>query len=107
MNNKIYKDKYKIQETIYNQQLSASKIFLAIDIDNNLNVAIKRVKKDRLTQSFMHELAKNEIVLQYSLSRLSNNIVKVPAYFEDEEYFTTIMEYSEEPCYFEDLLENV
>jgi hypothetical protein len=47
------------------------------------------------------------MVIQQSLSRLSENIVKVPDYYEDDFAYTTVMEYSEDPCYFEDLLENV
>jgi serine/threonine protein kinase len=104
---KIYDDKYKIKETIYNNQLSPSIIYLATDAETGTKVAVKQVQKDRLSQAYLHDFARNEMVLQQSLSRLSDNIVKVPAYFEDESSFTTVMEYCDDPCYFEDLLENV
>ncbi len=55
----------------------------------------------------MHTFVKNEMTLQYSLCRISENIVKVPAYFEDETKYRLIMEYSQDPCYFENMLENV
>jgi serine/threonine protein kinase len=47
------------------------------------------------------------MVIQQSLGRLSNNIVKVADYYEDDNAFTMVMEYSDDPSYFEDLLENV
>jgi hypothetical protein len=56
---------------------------------------------------YMHSLAKNEMATQYSLGLISNNIVKVSAYFEDEAKYSMIMEYSDDPCYFENMLENV
>lgn len=55
----------------------------------------------------MHTFVKNEMTLQYSLCRISNNIVKVPAYFEDDNKYSIVMEYSNDPCYFENMLENV
>lgn len=55
----------------------------------------------------MNSFVKNEITLQYSLSRTSNHIVKIAPYTEDEIKYNMIMEYSEDPCYFEDMLENV
>jgi serine/threonine protein kinase len=99
--------KYKIIETLYNNQLSPSTIYLAEDIKLGGKVAVKKVRKDRLSKSYLHDFARNEMVIQQSLGRLSNNIVKVPDYFEDDGAFTMIMEYSDDPCYFEDLLENV
>lgn len=55
----------------------------------------------------MAEFAKNELIIHYSLSKLSNNIVNVIDYFEDENSYRLAMEYCEEPNYFEDILENV
>jgi hypothetical protein len=70
-------------------------------------MAIKKVMKDRLRHSYLHEFARNEMAIQYSLSQLSNNIVRVPCYFEEEDSYTSIMELSSDPRYFEDLLDNV
>jgi serine/threonine protein kinase len=103
---KLFDEKYKIQETIYNNELSPSTIYMALD-ETSKKVAVKRVKKDRLGKGYLHDFARNEMVIQQSLGRLSNNIVKVPDYFEDNETFTMVMEYSEDPTYFEELLENV
>jgi hypothetical protein len=47
------------------------------------------------------------MVLQYNLAKYSENICRVYSFHEDEQMFTTVMEYSEDPCYFEDLLDNV
>jgi hypothetical protein len=63
--------------------------------------------KDRLRHSYLHEFARNEMAIQYSLSQLSNNIVRVPFYFEEEDSYTSIMELSSDPRYFEDILDNV
>jgi serine/threonine protein kinase len=104
---RLFEEKYKIQETVYNNQLSPSTIYLALDIELNKKFAVKRVKKERLSKGYQVDFARNEMVIQQSLGRLSNNIVKVPDYYEDDSTFTMVMEYSEDPTYFEDLLENV
>ena len=82
-----------------------------ISVANNLQtdklVAIKELRKDRLSKNFLAEFAKNELIIHYSLSKLSNNIVNVIDYFEDENAYKLAMEYCDEPNYFEDILENV
>jgi serine/threonine protein kinase len=101
-----FDEKYKIIETIYNNQLSPSTIYLAED--NCLKkVAVKQVQKNRLGKNYLHDFARNEMVIQQSLGRLSNNIVKVIDYYEDDNTYTMTMEYSQDASYFEDLLENV
>jgi hypothetical protein len=101
-----FKDSYILADILYNNPLSPSIIYSAKDTQGN-QFAVKQVKKERLSQTYLFDFARNEMVIQQSLSRLSNNIVKVPDYYEDDEHFTMVMEYSEDPCYFEELLENV
>jgi serine/threonine protein kinase len=103
----IILNNYKIEKTIYHDQLSASTILLATDIEHNQTYAIKQISKEKLSNYYMHTFVKNEMTLQYSLCRISDNIVKVPAYFEDETKYSLVMEYSQDPCYFENMLENV
>jgi serine/threonine protein kinase len=106
-NYRQFEDKYKITETIYDNSLSPSTIYIAEDNNINKKVAVKQVKKDRLSKSYLHDFSRNEMVIQQSLGRMSNNIVKVPDYYEDDIAYTMVMELSEDPCFFEDLLENV
>lgn len=103
----LFQEQYTIQGKIYEQTLSPSVIYHGTDNRNNIKVAIKELKKSKLIQTCQHEFAKNEMALHYSFSRISDNITKVPAYFENEEAYYIIMEYSEDSNYFEDLLENV
>lgn len=100
---------YKIDENeIYNASLSASVIYQGYEKKTGTKVAIKELKKNKLKQEYLHEMAKNEFSIQASLCCLSedSNIVQVKDYFENENAYYLIMEYSEEPDYFEDLLEN-
>ncbi len=105
--NKIFKDNYEIKKVIYSNGLSPTTISIAKNLQIDKFVAIKELRKDRLTKNFLSEFAKNEMIIHYSLSKLSNNIVNVIDYFEDENSFKLAMEYCEEPNYFEDILENV
>ena len=107
LSTKILNENYTIIDTVYKEQLSPSCIYLATEVNKNQQYAVKKVMKDRLRHSYMHDFARNEMAIQYSLSRFSNNIVKVPCYFENEDSYTTVMELSHDPRYFEDLLENV
>jgi serine/threonine protein kinase len=86
--------------------LASSEITLVQDIEGN-RFACKETRKKRLPNSYFHEFIKNEMVFQYSLSKYSDNIVKVLDYYEDENSYFMVMEYSYQPTYFEDLLENV
>jgi serine/threonine protein kinase len=99
--------KYRIEKNIYYQGLSPNKIYKGIL--NGLKVAIKETSKARLSTPIHHEFVKNELAIHYSLSKNCSceNITKVYDYFEDETKYYLIMEYSPEPDYFEDLLENV
>lgn len=87
--------------------MSPTIISLAENLENNRLVAIKELRKDRLNKNFLNEFAKNELTIHYSLSRISNNIVNVLDYFEDDFSYILAMEYCEEPNYFDDILENV
>lgn len=102
-----FQDHYTIDEKIYDQQLSPSVIYIGTDINTGQKVAIKELKKSKLTQSFQHCFATNEISLHYCLSRISDNIAKAPNYYESSDAYYLVMELSEDPNYFEDLFENV
>lgn len=106
-NRKVFKDKYEIRDTICSNPLSPNIISIAENLENNKLVAVKEIRKERLKKQYMHEFAKNEISIHHSLSRISNNIVNVLDYYEDESTYTIAMEYCDEPNYFEDILENV
>jgi serine/threonine protein kinase len=99
-------EKYRIVDKIYANSLATSEITMVEDIERN-RFACKETRKKRLLNSYFHEFVKNEMVFQYSLSKYSDNIVKVVDYFEDENSYFMVMEYSPQPTYFEDLLENV
>lgn len=106
-NNKIFDENYKVEKVIYSSELTPTTISVARNLQTDKLVAIKELRKDRLTKNFLGEFAKNELIIHYSLSKLSNNIVNVLDYFEDESSYRLVMEYCEEPTYFEDILENV
>ena len=103
---KVYKENYKIGEQLYSNSLACSRISL-IEDNNGTQFAVKEIFKNKLRNNFVQEFAKNELCLHYSLSKLSRSIVKIDNYYEDEERYTMVMEYSYDPEYFVDLLENV
>lgn len=107
LSKKVFKDKFEIKKVICSNPLCPNIISLAENIQNNKLVAVKEIRKDKLTKSYMHEFAKNEIAIHHSLSKLSNNIVNIIDYFEDETTYTIAMEYCQNPNYFQDILENV
>ncbi len=98
---------YKLEEkTIYANSLSPSVIYKGVEVSSGSKVAIKELRKDRLNDESMHEMTKNEFSIHHFMSKISNNIVKVKDYYEDEKAYYLVMEFSEEPDFFEDLLEN-
>lgn len=105
----IFLEKYKIDENIYGSALSMSHVYMGTDLETGNKVAIKEMKKARMEHNYLHELARNELAIHYSLSQYSkcNNIVKAQDYFENNKAYYLIMEYSPDPNYFEDLFENV
>ena len=70
-------------------------------------VAMKELRKEKFKQNFNNEMAKSELMFHYSLSKLTNNIVTAYDYFEDEKSYYLLMEFCDEPNYFEEILENV
>ncbi len=100
---KIYKVDDKI---IYKNGLSPSIIHTGEEVSSGLRVAIKELRKEKLKDKEMHEMTKNEFTFHHLLSQVSSNIVKVKNYFEDDKAYYLVMEFSEEPDFFEDLLEN-
>jgi serine/threonine protein kinase len=103
---KLFSEKYNVVKRIYSNELSCAHVVLLED-KYGTKYAGKETLKSRLKSNFLHEFAKNEMALHYSLSKLSKSIVKVEDYFEDDEKYLMVMEFSYEPNYFEDLLENV
>jgi serine/threonine protein kinase len=91
---------------IYNASLSVSIIYSGIEKKTGNKIAVKELKKEKMKDEYIHEMAKNEFAIQYSLCKDCNNIVQVKDYFEDDKAYYLVMEYSEEPDFFEDLLEN-
>lgn len=106
MKMELFNEKYKVIRRIYAAELASAQVVLLED-ENGNKYAAKEIFKKKLKNKMFHDFAKNEMALQYSLSRLSRNIVRVEEYYEDEEKYLMIMEFSYEPDYFEDLLENV
>ena len=102
----LFEKNYKIVQTLYENPLAATKIYIALDNKEN-QCAIKEIKKERLRESFNIELARNELSIHYSLSKKSNYIAAVPEYYETEQSYFMIMEYCTNPNYFQYRLENV
>ena len=96
-----------MKETIYTNELAIGQILLLQDT-YGVKYAAKQYIKNKVNRNpVLHEFTKNEMAIQFSLGKLSNNIVKVLEYYEDLESYVMVMEYSYQPTYFEDLLENV
>ena len=102
-----FNENFKIIKTIIPNGLSPTVIHVAEEINSNKMVAMKELRKEKFKQNFNTEMAKNELIIHNSLSKLSNNIVTVYDYYEDEKSFYLLMEFCEEPNYFEEILENV
>lgn len=103
----ILNENYKFcGKKIYMESLAATVVYKGIDKLTQSPVAIKEVRKEKLKSIFMQEMAKNELTIHSSISKICDNIVSVKDYFEDEKAYYLVMEYSEEPNYFEDLLDN-
>jgi len=98
---------FKIIKTIIPNGISPTIIHLAQDLNNGKMVALKELRKEKFKHDFNFEFARTELSIHYSLSKLSNNIVHVLDYYEDEKSFYLLMEYCDEPNYFEEILENV
>lgn len=108
-NMQSFLDKYDIIKRIYSSELAYSEIILLQDKEEN-KFAAKRIKKQKLSSDYLHDFVRNEMAIQHSLSNFSQNgefIVKVEDYYEDENYYLMVMEFSQSPDYFEQRLENV
>jgi serine/threonine protein kinase len=103
---KIFSNNFRTIGLIYSSPFTKTKINLLEDSQGK-KYATKEILKEKLSENYMHEFAKNELAVHFSMCRKSPNIVKVYDYFEDEEKYAMIMEYSSEPNYFENRLENV
>lgn len=96
------KEHYIFDDKIYSSALAMSTIHLVKDHDGK-KYALKEIRKSRLNQPYQFELARNELSIHYSLSKLTDNIVKVYNYYEDDHSYFMLMEYSPKPDYFEEL----
>jgi hypothetical protein len=105
-NMKLYNENFKKIETIYKTPLAATEINL-VETEKGERYAAKEILKKKLRYSYSHEFIRNEMALQFSLSRICENIVPVLEYYEDDERYVMVMDYSKQPDYFDDLLENV
>ena len=98
---------YDKKTVIYELPMSATIIYKVVDKKTKKTYALKELRKERLKENYLHEFAKNESAIHYSMSKLSNLIVKVPHYFESQDSYYMVMEYSSLHGYFEELLEKV
>jgi serine/threonine protein kinase len=98
---------YEKIAVLYEMTLSPTIILKVLDKKTKKIYAVKQLKKERLKQSYLHEFAKNESTIHYSMGKISNLVVNVPHYFEDNESYFMVMEYSKLFGYFEELLEKV
>jgi serine/threonine protein kinase len=101
-----FENRFRLVQQLYDNPLAATKIFTAND-ENNILYAIKEIKKGKLKDTFAYQLARNELSVHYSLSKKSNFIANVPEYFENDNSFYMVMEYCNNPNYFQYRLENV
>ncbi len=105
----LFRARYTSSAIVYSHGLSPTIIYTGIDNIDDSKVAIKQIRKSKIDKPFLHEMAKNELAVHYSLSNNTNcnNIVKAKDYFEDDSSYYLVMEYSPDPNYFEDMFENV
>lgn len=103
----IFQKHFQKGEIVYEQPLSPTVVYKGLNLLNDQPVAIKELKKERLRYDYQHELARNELAIHYSLSSASEHVTKVLGYFESEEAYILVLEWSDEPSYFEELLEKV
>lgn len=103
----FFVENYKFEEKlIYSNGLSPSIIHMGLEVKSGDKVAIKELKKEKLKDDYMMQMIRNELSIHYFLSKVSKNVVRVKDYAEDEKSYYLAMECSDEPNFFEDLLEN-
>jgi len=102
-----FNENFKIIKTIIPNGISPTVIHIAENINTNKMFALKELRKEKLKHDFSFDFAKSELTIHYNLSKLSNNIVTALDYYEDEKSYYLLMEFCEEPNYFEEILENV
>ena len=72
-----------------------------------LKQKIEGKKKKLNSQYYKTEFARNELALHFNISKICKNVVKAYCYYETDDAFILVMEKSDDPNYFEDMLENV
>jgi len=100
-------DMYEKIKLLYEVPLSPTIIYKVMNKRTRKILALKQLRKSKLKETFLHEFAKNEILIHYSMSSISNLIVNAENYFEDSENYYIVMEYCKNHGYFEKLLEEV
>lgn len=98
---------YEKIKIIYEVPLSPTTIIKVMEKKTKKIYALKQLNKVRLKQNYQHEFAKNEILINHSMGKLSKLIVQVPNYFEDDQAYYMVMEYTNMHGYFEQLLQKV
>lgn len=98
---------YEIVSKIYEVPLSPTIIHKVRDKKTKKLFALKELRKAKLNENYQHEFARNEIIIHYSMSKLSDLVVQVPHYFEDSDSYYFVLEYSHLHEYFDYLLEKV
>ncbi len=98
---------YRVDKNIYFQGLSPTKIYKGYS--NGTKVAIKETMKSKLSTPLHHEFIRNEMAIHFALSNNSHcdNITRAYDYFENDNSYYLVMEFSPNPDFFEDILENV
>lgn len=107
LNIELLWEMYDIICVVYEHPLSASVIHKVMNKKTKKVRALKELKKKKMREPFMHNFAKNECSLHYSMSKLHDSIVTLYHYFEDDKSYYMVMEFSNLHGYFEELLEKV
>lgn len=105
--NRHITEDYILQETLYDVVVAPTKILIGKHALSENTVAIKQVNKSKLNNLMMFEFIFNEFVVTNYLSTYLDSVVKVIAYYEDDQNLSMVMEYCNRPNFFEELLENV
>lgn len=103
---KEFEENYEIVRLLYSCQLAPTKIYEGIAKDSKKCVAIKETIIDQL-DTFHKEFLKNELVIAHYMSKITHSVVIVYDYFHIENKYVLVMEYSDRPNFFYELLEDV
>lgn len=105
-NSKEFDENYEKIRLLYSCQLAPTKIYEGIAKESNKCVAIKETLIDQL-DDFHKEFLKNELVIAHYMSKITHSVVIVYDYFHIDNKYVLVMEYSDRPNFFYELLEDV